>query len=150
LLPLGTAVAFALYMIATRYTARALHPVALQAWTALAASALILPLMFVFNGSGVQPLDPVLPQGRYWIYLAGVGVVASVTHLMVSAALKFAPAASIAPLQYLEIISATALGYLIFADLPDAQTILGIAIIVSSGIFVIWRERRSQLPAPAP
>lgn len=148
--PLVTAIAFALYMIVTRRTARRLHPVALQAWTALAASVLILPLLWVFQGSGVQPFDPVMPAGRFWTYLAGVGVTASITHLMVSAALRFAPAATIAPLQYLEIISATALGYLIFADLPDAQTLLGIAIIVASGLFVILRERRATPPPPAP
>ena len=35
------------------------------------------------------------------------------------------------------------LGFLIFADLPDALTILGIAIIIGSGLFVILRERRA-------
>lgn len=150
MLPLVTAVFFALYMILTRRTARSLHPVAVQAWTALAAMVMILPLLLVFDGSGIQPLDPVRPQGVFWAYLAGVGVTASITHLMVSAALRFAPAATIAPLQYLEIISATGLGYLIFADLPDAQTILGIAIIMASGLFVILRERRAMAPSPAP
>jgi len=150
MLPLVTAVSFALYMILTRRTAQSLHPVALQGWTALAASVLILPLLWGFQGSGIQPLDPVLPQGPYWIILLGVGVTASITHLMVSAALRFAPAATIAPLQYLEIISATLLGYLIFADFPDSQTFLGIAIIMASGLFVILRERRATPPPPAP
>jgi len=150
LFPLITAVSFALYMIVTRRTAQAVHPVALQAWTGLAASGLILPVLWVFHGSGVQVFDPVMPKGVFWAHLAGVGVTASITHLMVSAALRFAPAATIAPLQYLEIISATTLGYLIFADLPDKQTLLGIAIIMSSGLFVILRERRALPPAPAP
>ena len=150
MLPLLTAVSFALYMILTRRTAQALHPVALQGWTALAASTLIIPILWTFQGSGVQPLDPVVPQGHYWWILIAVGITASVTHLMVSAALRFAPAATIAPLQYLEIISATLLGYLIFADLPDRQTLLGIAIIMASGLFVILRERRPTPPPPAP
>jgi len=150
LFPLCTAVSFALYMILTRRTARALHPVAVQAWTALAASALILPVLVVFQGSNIQPFDPVMPQGIFWAYLAGVGIIATATHLMVSAALRFAPAATIAPLQYLEIISATALGYFIFADLPDSQTLLGIAIIIASGVYVILRERRALAPPPAP
>ncbi len=148
MLPLVTAVAVALYIILTRRMAQSLHPVALQAWTALAASALILPLLFFFSGSGVAPLDPVLPSGIYWVYLAGVGVTASISHLMISAALRFAPAASIAPLQYLEIVAATALGYLIFRDLPDGQTFAGIALIMLSGLFVILRERRPERPAP--
>ncbi len=140
LFPLGTAVSFALYMILTRRTAKDLHPVALQAWTALSAIILTLPLLFIFKGSGVAPLDPVEPQGRFWFYLFGVGVVATATHLMLAGALRFAPAATIAPLQYFEIIAATVLGLLIFGDWPDRQTFLGIAIIIASGLFVIWRE----------
>lgn len=144
LLPLGTAVAFALYMILNRRTARDQHPVALQAWTALAAAAMVIPILALFEGSGSEIFDPVWPEGRFWAYLIGVGVVASISHLCVSGALRFAPAATVAPLQYLEILAATGLGYLIFADLPDRQTVLGICIIVASGLFVIWREGRPQ------
>ncbi|KMW60733.1 putative membrane protein [Candidatus Rhodobacter oscarellae] len=150
LFPLGTAVTFALYMIVNRRTARDQHPVEIQAWTALAACALILPLLIAFQGSGFQPLDPVMPEGRYWFYLAGVGVIASISHLCVSGALRFAPASTVAPLQYLEIIAATGLGYMIFADLPDTQTFVGIAIIISSGLFVIWRENKAPDMDPTP
>ncbi|MEL7114894.1 MAG: DMT family transporter [Pseudomonadota bacterium] len=144
LLPLGTAVTFALYMIVNRLTARRQNPFALQAWTALAAAALILPLLWIFDGSAVRVFDPVPPEGRFWAYLIGVGIIASISHLFVTGALRFAPASTVAPLQYLEIIAATLLGYLIFSDLPDAQTILGVAIIVASGLFVIWRERLAK------
>ena len=153
LFPLGTAVFFALYMIVTRRTAKNQHPVALQAWTALGAVILTFPVLAFFKGSGVAPLDPVPPQGVFWFYLIGTGVVASVTHLMLSGALRFAPAGTIAPLQYFEIIAATVLGLLIFGDFPDLQTFFGIAIIISSGLYVIWREnvaRKSALsPAPS-
>ncbi len=69
LFPLGTAVCFSLYMIVTRQTARSLHPVALQAWTALAASVLIIPVLIGFQDSGIFPLDPMIPEGKYWFYL---------------------------------------------------------------------------------
>ncbi len=141
LLPLGTAVCFSCYMILTRHTARSLHPVALQAWTALAASVLILPVLVGFQGSGIQPIDAIMPEGRYWAYLVGVGIGSTISHLMVSGALRYAPAATLAPMQYLEIISATILGYLIFSDIMDAQAAIGVAVIVCSGLFVIWRER---------
>jgi drug/metabolite transporter (DMT)-like permease len=143
LLPLGTAVCFALYMILNRVTAKRQGPVALQAWTALMAAVIILPLIWAFEGSGNAALDPVLPEGRFWAYLIGVGVVATISHLLISGALRYAPAATVAPLQYLEIIAATGLGYLIFNDFPDAQTMVGVAIIVSSGLFVIWREQQA-------
>lgn len=151
LLPMFTAVAFAFYMILTRRMARRLHPVALQAWTALAAAALILPVLAVFEGTGHAMLDPIMPEGRFWGFLLGVGFAASASHLLLSGALRFAPAATVAPLQYLEIVAATLLGYVLFADFPDRTTLLGIAIIMASGIFIIIRERDlGRRPPPPP
>ncbi|MEZ5713968.1 MAG: DMT family transporter [Paracoccaceae bacterium] len=151
LLPLGTAFMFALYMIMTRSMAARTHPIPLQAQTAAAALLVIVPLLWAFDGSGTAGLDPVWPSRLAWITLAGVGLVSTVTHLFLSFALRFAPAATIAPLQYLEIVSATVLGYFVFSDLPDRLTILGAAIIVASGLYVFARERAlDRRPAPAP
>ncbi|TCM84962.1 DMT family transporter [Rhodovulum steppense] len=151
LLPLLTALFFACYMVATRQVARHTHPVALQAWTALGACVIVLPLLAVFEGSGIAPLDPVMPRGIFWLWLAGVGLAATVAHLFVSAALRCAPTAVIAPLQYLEIVAAAILGFLIFDDLPDAQALVGIAIIMGAGLYVFMRERHlNRPPPPAP
>lgn len=95
-----------------------------------------------------------MPEGAAIWTLLGVGIVSIISHLFISFALRFAPAATIAPLQYLEIVSATALGYWVFSDFPDVLTWIGIGIIVGSGLFVVMRERaaqaRSTLPTPAP
>jgi drug/metabolite transporter (DMT)-like permease len=56
-------------------------------------------------------------------------------------ALRFAPSATLAPLHYLEIVAAVALGYLVFGDFPNAMTWAGIAVIVGSGLYIIHRER---------
>lgn len=154
LFPLGTALCFAFYMIMTRQMAKRLHPFTLQSYTAFAACLIILPLLAVFEGSGSALLDPAMPHGFAIWTLLGVGVVSTISHLFISFALRFAPTATIAPLQYLEIVSATALGFWIFGDFPDALTWLGIAIIVGSGLFVFMRERAVQArptpPTPAP
>ncbi|SIO56960.1 EamA domain-containing membrane protein RarD [Rhodovulum sp. ES.010] len=150
LLPLVTAFCFANYVVLTRHVARRLHPVALQAWTALAACILILPALVLFEGSGVAPLDPVMPHGIFWLWLLGVGIAATIAHLFISAAVSLAPTPVIAPLQYLEIVAATVLGYLIFQDLPDAQSLLGIAIIMGAGLYVFLRERHLSRPPPPP
>jgi len=152
LLPLVAAFCFACYLILTRHIARRIPPVALQFWTALVASGLILPALWLAP-AGFAPLATVMPEGLFWVWLIGVGVVATASHLMISFALKFAPAATLAPLQYLEIIAATALGFAIFDDLPDRQTFAGIALIVASGLYVFLRERRlnrDSLPAAPP
>ena len=144
LYPLGTALCFALYMVMTRSMAQRLSPITLQAYTVIAASALILPMLFAFNGTGNTALDPAMPHGLAVYTLLGVGVVSTVSHLFISLALKFAPAATITPLQYLEIVAATSLGYFVFSDIPDALTFIGIAIIVGAGLYVFARERRAE------
>lgn len=144
LYPLGTALCFAFYMIMTRQMATRIHPIALQSYTAGAACLIILPLLVLYDGSGSALLDPAMPHGLAVWTLLGVGVVSTISHLFISFALRLAPAATIAPLQYLEIVAATALGYWVFNDFPDMLTWAGITIIVGSGLYVFMRERAQQ------
>ncbi len=152
LLPLGTALAFALYMLVTRALAAGVHPVAMQAQTAVIGTVLCLPVLLWADGSGIAALDPVAPQGLAWLWLAGVGAFAAASHLCMTYALKFAPSATLAPLHYLEIVVAVALGYLIWGDFPAPLTWAGITVIVASGLYILWRERVTsrQAAPPAP
>jgi drug/metabolite transporter (DMT)-like permease len=158
LFPLGTAFFFAFYMLSTRQLAARLHPVTMQMHTSIAGALICVPLIWAFDGSGIPSLDPVWPQGLDWVWLAGVGFWASVSHLCMTYALKYAPSATLAPLHYLEIVAAVALGYLVFGDFPNPMTWAGIAIICASGLYIVWRERvsdrgrraKAASPAPAP
>lgn len=150
-MPLVTAVCFAFYMILTRKMVSDMHPIALQAYTGLGALLLMVPLLLLFNGTGVEPLDPSWPQPRELWLLAGVGLIATLSHVCISFALSMAPASLLAPVQYLEIVGATVLGYFIFSDLPDRMTIMGSFLIVGAGLFVFLRERQlERTPVPAP
>lgn len=139
--PLGTAFFFAFYMLVTRAISAYMHPVAMQFHTSWIGLALCLPVMVLADGSGFAPLDPVMPQGLMWLWLLGVGFWAAISHMSMTYALKFAPSATLAPLHYSEIVVAVALGYLIFGDFPNLLTWAGIAIITSSGLYIIYRER---------
>ena len=150
LYPLGTAVTFALYMLVTRSLSRKMPPVAMQFQTALTAAVVCVPVIALADGTGITQLDPVLPQGIAWVWLIGVGVASAISHLMMTYALSHAPTATLAPLHYLEIVSAVILGYLVFADFPDALTWVGIAVIVASGLYIIWRERATASTPIAP
>jgi len=143
LYPLGTAVLFSFYMLVTRAISAGVHPVAMQLHTSLAGIAVCLPVIALANGSGIGPLDPVMPQGIFWLWLFGVGFWAAVSHMCMTYALAFAPSATLAPLHYFEIVVAVALGYLVFSDFPNAVTWAGIALITGSGLYILWRERRS-------
>ena len=151
LLPLVTALCFAFYMILTRRMATRMHPITLQCYTGLAALLVATPVLWAFDGSGIGPLDPSWPESRELRLLILMGVIATMSHVCISFALSLAPASLIAPIQYLEIVGATVLGYFIFSDLPDGLTFVGIALIVGSGLFVFFRERHlERRPTPAP
>ncbi|RUS63300.1 EamA/RhaT family transporter [Pseudorhodobacter sp. E13] len=153
LFPLGTAFTFAAYMLITRFMARALHPVTMQLHTAIAGGVICLPLMWLFDGSGIKELDAIWPKGLEWLWLFGVGFWAACSHMCMTYALKFAPSATLAPLHYLELISAVVLGYVIFSDFPNLMTWAGIAVISGSGLYVIWREQvnaRVTVRPPSP
>ena len=61
--------------------------------------------------------------------------------MLITYALRFAPSATLAPLHYLEMVSAVSFGYLVFGDLPAKSTVLGVCIIVGCGIYLFHRER---------
>ena len=141
LIPLGTAVAFAFYILVTRGLSRQLHPVALQFHTGLVASLFCIPVLFLAQGSGSDLLDPVWPAGIAWLWLFGAGFFATVSHMMMTYALSLAPSVTLAPLQYFELPVATLFGYLVFNDFPNTLSLIGITIIIGAGLYMIHRER---------
>ena len=150
LLPLGVAVAFSAFMLLTRRVGRAMPPVELQAVNGLIGTALLLPPLFLAQGSGLPELDPVRPDARGLWLLAGIGVLGTAAHLALTASLRFAPAATVAPMQYLEIPFAVLLGLLLFGDLPGPLAFAGIAVVMGAGLYVILRERRLAASAARP
>jgi drug/metabolite transporter (DMT)-like permease len=141
LFPLGTAFLFAAYMLVTRAMSTGIHPVTMQLHTSLAGIILCAPVIWWANGSGIASLDPVMPEGRFWLYLFGVGFWAAISHMCMTYALKFTTASTVAPLHYFEIPVAVALGFAFFGDFPNMLTWVGIVVITGSGLYVIWREQ---------
>ena len=88
------------------------------------------------------PATPQLSPRLQWLLLGGLGLIATVCHLLVVYAYRMASIGILAPFQYVEIIGATVLGLVIFNEFPDPVTWLGVAIIVGSGIYVFHREAK--------
>ena len=109
--------------------------------TSIIGSAICMPIVAIADVTHWPTLDPVMPQGLAWLWLFGVGFWAAAAHMCMTVALKYAPASTLAPIHYLEIITAVFLGYVVFGDFPNALTFTGIAIIVASGLYIIHRER---------
>jgi len=141
LYPLATAMFFALYMLLTRRIGRDVAPEAMQALTALWGTALMLPVLALGAGLGWPALSVGAASAVVWGQLVAVGVAATVSHLLITYALRFAPASTLAPLHYLEIVTAVAFGWLFFSDWPNPASWAGIAVIVAAGLYIIARER---------
>lgn len=140
LLPLGTALSFAVYLILTRKLAQREYPVRMQFYAGVFGGIVMTAALAAGSIGDVAVLSFVWPDRVQWLLLAGLGVIATSGHLLVVHAFRRAPAAMLAPFQYVEIIGATILGLVFFGDFPDATTWLGVAIIVSSGMYVFHRE----------
>ena len=150
LLPVVAAFSLALFFLLTRLVAQKEDPWSMQFYAGL-WGALFAGLLLVVGGkAGIAMLTPVLPDMKHTFYIAGAAVAATIAGVLGVYAYRAAPASTLAPLQYLEIVSATILGWWVFGHLPDAVKWLGIAIIIGSGLYVIWRERRLNKTATIP
>ncbi len=141
-LPLITALCIAIYAILTRLLVRHQDPFVIQVETGFWAT--IGSLIIIGLGQTIAPgeVTVVWPDFSGWVWLISTGFTAAVGGILGVYAYRNAPASTLAPLQYLEIVTATLFGWLVFDALPNALKWAGIAIIIGSGLYIIWRERR--------
>ena len=150
LLPVVSAFALALFLLITRLSSQSEDPWSMQVHAGFWGALFTGLLLALGSGSGIAMIEPVMPDFDNSLFIAGAGAAATVSGVLGVYAYRAAPASTLAPLQYLEIVSATILGWWVFGDLPDALKWLGIAIIIGSGLYIIWRERRINKTASIP
>jgi drug/metabolite transporter (DMT)-like permease len=105
---------------------------------ALTASASVLVMGLI--GVGVEGWPPVQLTNLAMLAFAGVGLV--IGYLTIVATMRVGDIGFVAPFRYTALIWAILLGWLSFGYLPDALTLLGAALVVATGLFTLWRERR--------
>jgi len=140
--PLITAVCFASFLLITRVMTQRGRRVALQFWIGVSAMGSLALVTLVGDHFGAPALLLSWPGQWELMLLACMGVLAAISHQMIANAFARAEAGALAPLQYLEIISAVLIGWFVFGDFPDRLTWLGTAIIIGSGTYVFYRERQ--------
>ena len=69
------------------------------------------------------------------------GLLASVGHFILIKAYDYANATALAPFFYTQLVWVMLLGWLVFGDFPDGWSLLGMGIIVASGIYLVGRQR---------
>ena len=73
-----------------------------------------------------------------------LGMLGGLGHLILIKAFEHAPASRLAPFSYSQLIWVTVIGYVAFGDFPDAWSLIGIAILMASGIYTATHQRRSD------
>ena len=133
ILPLGTAVCYALYQVLTRIAGRTDHARTSLFWSA-AVGTVVMSLIVPFSWTA--------PDALGWAMMAATGCVFGFGHYLLIKGLERAPASVLAPFIYSQLIWAVTLGFLVFGDFPDGFSILGALIVTGSGLYVWHRETR--------
>lgn len=142
LLPLLCAVSFATYLILNRKYGALEKPLVIQFYAGIGGCLTTALALLIGSQTSVEDFHFSLTlTPSIWPLILLLGSVGTVGHLMVVQAFKLAPASTLAPFQYLEIVTAVILGLLLFGDFPTPSKWLGIMIIIGSGIYVFMRER---------
>lgn len=153
LLPILAAFLYALCQVMVRY-ARMTAPASIMSLYASLTFALLAPVM----GWMLSEADPAqastasektvllpwtMPGSFDMMLLTLTGLTSALGFMCMSYAYKHAQASRLAPFEYVMIIWVTLLSYLIWSEIPDLATIIGISIIILSGIYVLRREQKS-------
>jgi len=123
----------ALYAIMTRVMASHDPPATTMFYSGVAGTVLLTPFLPLF---WVPP-----PTWLSVLAMVATGFFGALGHWLMILAHRQAPASTLSPFIYTQIVYVTVLGYVIFGDLPDGWTLLGSFIVVSSGLYLLHRER---------
>jgi drug/metabolite transporter (DMT)-like permease len=130
---LGTGFFYGIYLIVTRKLHTADNPL---------LTLLLTGVVGLILGTFIVPFVWINLSLNQWLLLALMGIFACLGHFFLILSLKYADASKLAPLGYFEIVTNVILGYYFFSDLPDYWSWLGLLIIVVSGIYISFRERK--------
>lgn len=88
------------------------------------------------------------PEGTDWLLLLSYGLFAAFATVMMMLATRYAPAAVLGPTQYSQMLWAILFGYMIFGDHIDLAMLIGIVLIIGSGLITVLREKTKGVPLP--
>ncbi len=90
----------------------------------------------------VSPRAPVTPDAHVWAMTAGAVLLGVVSYYAIVAAMRVGEVSFVTPFRYFRLLFALGVGIVVFDEHPDALMLVGATIIVGSGVYTVWRERR--------
>lgn len=150
LLALWAAAGYAIGQLMGRGLSRHVEPSVMSFHQNLVYLAVAVSLAIVFNSFdlGAQPdksLDFLMrgwiaPTPSHLAMLCGLGMLAAFGMVLFTTAYMHAPASFVAPFEYSAIFWALGFGFLLWGDTPDARVVIGAAIVMAAGLFMLWRD----------
>ena len=128
---------YACFILLTRVLASADRPESTNFLSALGSTIVIAP----FGLAAWQMPSSALE----WFLVIVTGVTGGLGHYLLALAHRFAPASTLSPFIYQQILYMCLLGYLVFGDVPRPAVVVGAAVVVASGCYLLLRERRGAL-----
>ena len=137
LLPMGSAIMFALYGLLTRYAARKDSAATSFFWTGI-IGAIGMTAVGVFHWQPMTTID--------WGWMVFLSITGVLGHFLLIKCYAVAEASTVQPFAYLQLVFGGALGWIIFSDNLRWGTAIGGAIVIAAGLFTLWRERAATKP----
>lgn len=135
IVPLCSALMFALYGLLTRYAARRDSAATSFFWTGTIGAV-------VMTAIGVWSWEPMTQPD--WAWMALLCVTGALGHFTLIKCYEVAEASSVQPFAYLQLVFASALGVVVFGEHIAWNVALGVLIVVGAGLFTLWREHRTR------
>lgn len=133
--PLMAASMFALYGLLTRFVARRDSTATSFFWTGTTGAV-------AMTAAGVWYWEPMVITD--WIWMAMLCVTGATGHWMLIRCYEVAEASAVQPFAYFQLVFAASMGVLVFGETIRPNVAFGVAIIVSAGLFTLWRERQQR------
>ncbi|MFN3625938.1 MAG: DMT family transporter [Hyphomicrobium sp.] len=125
---------YAFFMILTRFLAAHDSPLVMLFYSILLGTFVLAPFA-IWQWTWPQSLQE-------WLLLSCLGAFGGAGHYLFIHAYRLAPASSVAPFLYVQILAMVAFGFAVFGDVPDIYTLIGSAVIIGSGIYLLHRETK--------
>ena len=132
---LSGAIMFAIYLILTRYVSRQDPAITSFFWTGIGGTVTMSIISFFI-------WDAIPEKDYIWLFV--MCLLSASSHFMMVKTLQVAEASVIQPFSYLQLVFGSIIGVTIFAESINSMIVIGVIVVIGSGLFTTWREYKKK------